>query len=175
MPSLHYYTLPVRPVEEDGWSMASLKIICLIWFVGIFSPSATETRPGWDRKPVVGVCWNIGSIWTLFRNLTRQEIDIDHDEHLLTWAAWQAKEDLPRRFFFERRLKWGLFKYVTDTCVLHSFPFTLKRKFSDMSIFWRLKSQKTIHNISFVWGIWTRINDCNCSSGLIRISSVVYS
>lgn len=121
MPSLHYYALPVRPVEEDGWSMASLKIICLIWFVGIFSPSATETRPGWDRKPVVGVCWNIGSIWTLFRNLTRQEIDIDHDEHLLTWAAWQANEDLPRRFLVEWRLKWGLLKFVTEKCLLQSF------------------------------------------------------
>lgn len=121
MPSLHYYALPVRPVEEDGWSMASLKIICLIWFVGIFSPSATETRPGWDRKPVVGVCWNIGSIWTLFRNLTRQEIDIDHDEHLLTWAAWQAKEDLARRFLVELGLKRGLFEFVTDKCVTQSF------------------------------------------------------
>lgn len=142
MPSLHYYALPVRPVEEDGWSMASLKIICLIWFVGIFSPSATETRAGWDRKPVVGVCWNIGSIWTLFRNLTRQEIDIDHDEHLLTWAAWQAKEELRRRFLGEWRLKWGPFKFVTDKCVLHFQGYKVNR---DVSIFlfaaWRLKLQ----------------------------------
>lgn len=34
--------------------MASLKIICLIWFAGIFSPSATETRHGWGEKKCGG-------------------------------------------------------------------------------------------------------------------------
>lgn len=149
MPSLHYYALPVRPVEEDGWSMASLKIICLIWFVGIFSPSATETRLGWDRKPVVGVCWNIGSIWTLFRNLTRQEIDIDHDEHLLTWAAWQAKEDLEdlaRRFLVELGLMRGLFEFVTDKCVLQLCSGSHSKLDSLMdAFFWCLKTQTTMN------------------------------
>lgn len=148
MPSLHYYALPVRPVEEDGWSMASLKIICLIWFVGIFSPSATETRSGWDRKPVVGVCWNIGSIWTLFRNLTRQEIDIDHDEHLLTWAAWQAKEDLLRRFLFEWRLKWGLFKIVTN--VTNVCIFRVRQLIVNSLIY---------PFFSLAWRLWMNEND----------------
>lgn len=54
MPSLQRQSLPVRPEEQDGWSMASLKIICLIWFAGIFSPSATETRHGWGEKKCGG-------------------------------------------------------------------------------------------------------------------------
>lgn len=172
MPSLHYYALPVRPVEEDGWSMASLKIICLIWFVGIFSPSATETRPGWDRKPVVGVCWNIGSIWTLFRNLTRQEIDIDHDEHLLTWAAWQAGEDRPGRFLVQFRFKSGLFK-IHYRPMSAAFIFRVKQEllnFFDVSIF-----MAWIHLRRLVWGLETLINDGYCASCLIKICSVVYS
>lgn len=163
MPSLHYYALPVRPVEEDGWSMASLKIICLIWFVGIFSPSATETRPGWDRKPVVGVCWNIGSIWTLFRNLTRQEIDIDHDEHLLTWAAWQAKEDLAKKIPSPIGINARPFLnlWLTNVCYSYFQGQTVNWILWWMHFLdpWRLKLQwmnnEWIHLTSFVWSkLW---------------------
>lgn len=102
--------------------MASLKIICLIWFVGIFSPSATETVRGRERKSVVGVCWNIGSIWTLFWNPTPQEIDIDHDDHLLTlWLRGAQKQDLPRRLLVEQRWHRCLLVLLWTTALCVSF------------------------------------------------------